>query len=1507
MWATLRLVFGHLFSSLSLAVVNVTSFGAMSLIFIQDPCPSQEKSGKRKADSSSRNNRLKDSARASPLQARSDQELMNAGAEGLGRRKGTPKSMAQKKGTERMEGFASPKKPSTKNSLARKKASSPMVQNVEASPAVKEGCLTPAFIGKTVSSVTARHHASPGFNGLETSVPMISSSQPFSEPQQVQLRAQILVYGSLIQGAAPEEALMVAAFSTATGGQVGKDTEASERAVWEKQWQAAVDRIQVKNSRDVLKDSSHANTALLSNSPLTTAKAAEAGSKPNCSSGMTNAMIDGRGAAGQPARASEASGTKAQASRPKTIDAAHDISVSRGSQTIVVAPPGSMTSTASLSVSSSLNESTIQPVKPRADSQQMTPQTFFPTPPLGPFVTGAPQWFATVPGSWIPQTQAAVYSNTPPLFTHAQTVVNSDVTSDTRRSTPSSSGTVMPVSSFGTTLFTPVVGGMSVTPTPIVDPLQNKQPLSELRPRKRKKTHSESYGASADVNSAYLTGITPGVGTPATFNTSHLQTGQACLGISSTGYLSSPSAPEALAVVVANTQLPKSSQETSLVAVHAKKVSAPSSANMPSADLPSIENFLEKSVNLQYSTKDLLQAQVSAEEAASFAASALKESEALWSQLKTQKSAGLIADIESQLVSSAFAVATAASVAKAAAAAAKAAYQAAVQAKRISEGVLEAGKQAAEPVDSRLLGNKADTTSQAWGMPESCNSILAAAKVASKQRLEAVSAATVRAENFESVVRAAELAANAITQVGSVMAMGDSVPFTLDMLLEAGPQGLHRLEDKVKTKPKSTALRSPRRTGTPKSIEREKKFPLKITSGKEAASQRDVQLDNWTSDSVMAVRPENDARINTELGVGLLKEFSKQKATDHMAVTVPASRQGLLTTRTEGGPEQEVLVADNKIVTGSLVEVMSDEKGLRGVWFSARVQSVDDEKVFVLYDDLLADDGYSPLEEWIQLKGSSGKAPRVRFAHPNTNVGFEGTRKRRREAMGSHKWSVGDQVDAWIRDGWWEGEIKEIIEDGESKAKVFFPGDGDTSIVKTSKLRPSLMWSNGHWVLWADAQQGKKESSRARTDPHEGDTPLAKRQKTEKAQSSGSMKQKPVPGSAAEASAVQKEASLFDSSTVNLPTDFKCFTAEGVAKPKQQGSKVVFGVPRPTKKRKLIEVSKHFGSAGGVSGTSAADTKVANNKTEGALVFAPGSSGSSRLDASKAKKRALHHPKVRPQKDANLEVKAFGIRNKKEKTVVATKTLVRKNTSNKEGLPSVSKNKEGKVIKKRNLPSENNQLKFQDKSDDKALPSDATHFEAHTLSIAGEEIGEETPLATQSKEKPNDANKREPFHAAQETDGSTVLPKGKEKQSSLQVTDSAVQSSVPASGKESTSQSVKKKETQPSKDNEEVAHRGSESQPNHESEKKPEVSSKKQPANSAKNGEKEISHPIKEPEKSKEVGKPASEIWEPRRTSRKIQPTSKLLEGLQTAPKLGKNSSSHDRGNRGGSKAPPHP
>lgn len=60
--------------------------------------------------------------------------------------------------------------------------------------------------------------------------------------------------------------------------------------------------------------------------------------------------------------------------------------------------------------------------------------------------------------------------------------------------------------------------------------------------------------------------------------------------------------------------------------------------------------------------------------------------------------------------------------------------------------------------------------------------------------------------------------------------------------------------------------------------------------------------------------------------------------------------------------------------------------------------------------------GLGQLKEWVALKGDGNKAPKIRNARPLTAMQYEGTRKRRRAAIGDYTWSVGDKVDAWITD-----------------------------------------------------------------------------------------------------------------------------------------------------------------------------------------------------------------------------------------------------------------------------------------------------------------------------------------------------------------------------------------------------------------------------------------------------------------------------------------------------------
>ncbi|XP_024532881.1 uncharacterized protein LOC112347021 isoform X2 [Selaginella moellendorffii] len=66
----------------------------------------------------------------------------------------------------------------------------------------------------------------------------VSSESVMNELQQVQLRAQILVFGRLLQGTVPEEPLMVGAFSDTSTG-LEQDSWNEGRHIWEKAWHTA--------------------------------------------------------------------------------------------------------------------------------------------------------------------------------------------------------------------------------------------------------------------------------------------------------------------------------------------------------------------------------------------------------------------------------------------------------------------------------------------------------------------------------------------------------------------------------------------------------------------------------------------------------------------------------------------------------------------------------------------------------------------------------------------------------------------------------------------------------------------------------------------------------------------------------------------------------------------------------------------------------------------------------------------------------------------------------------------------------------------------------------------------------------------------------------------------------------------------------------------------------------------------------------------------------------------
>lgn len=211
------------------------------------------------------------------------------------------------------------------------------------------------------------------------------------------------------------------------------------------------------------------------------------------------------------------------------------------------------------------------------------------------------------------------------------------------------------------------------------------------------------------------------------------------------------------------------------------------------------QDVMQKAILSEDTLSKIKEARKQAEEATSLAAAAVGHSQEIWNQLEKRKNSGLVSDVEAKLASAAVAIAAAAAVAKAAAAAANVASNAALQAKLMADEAFVSNS-LDNPIQSmrhsfsdrvNVLG-KATPASILRGEDgaNSSSSIITVAREAARRNVEAASAASKRAENMDAIVRAAELAAEAVSQAGKIVAMGDPLP--LSELIEAGPEGYWR-------------------------------------------------------------------------------------------------------------------------------------------------------------------------------------------------------------------------------------------------------------------------------------------------------------------------------------------------------------------------------------------------------------------------------------------------------------------------------------------------------------------------------------------------------------------------------------------------------------------------------------------------------------------------------------------------------------------------------------------
>ncbi|KAL5700779.1 hypothetical protein ACHQM5_026187 [Ranunculus cassubicifolius] len=152
------------------------------------------------------------------------------------------------------------------------------------------------------------------------------------------------------------------------------------------------------------------------------------------------------------------------------------------------------------------------------------------------------------------------------------------------------------------------------------------------------------------------------------------------------------------------------------------------------------------------------------------------------------------------------------------------------------------------------------------------------------------------------------------------------------------------------------------------------------------------------------------------------------------------------------------MVVKSEFSKGMLVEVCSDDQGLRGAWFVATIlQSIPrKKKALIQYHTLITssssdEERSKPLKElvdFINLRPIPPKGSNFRF-------------------------NLSDEVDAYHNDGWWEGIVTRVLE--KDRYLVYFRCGKEEIEFGEEELRVHREWVNGNWIPPIDVEKGNEE------------------------------------------------------------------------------------------------------------------------------------------------------------------------------------------------------------------------------------------------------------------------------------------------------------------------------------------------------------------------------------------------------------------------------------------------
>uniref|UniRef100_A0A7N0TY86 BAH domain-containing protein n=1 Tax=Kalanchoe fedtschenkoi TaxID=63787 RepID=A0A7N0TY86_KALFE len=141
------------------------------------------------------------------------------------------------------------------------------------------------------------------------------------------------------------------------------------------------------------------------------------------------------------------------------------------------------------------------------------------------------------------------------------------------------------------------------------------------------------------------------------------------------------------------------------------------------------------------------------------------------------------------------------------------------------------------------------------------------------------------------------------------------------------------------------------------------------------------------------------------------------------------------------------------------IEVLSHDSGIRGCWFKCTVVEVSRKQLKVQYNDVQDEEGGDNLEEWIPAFRIAKTDPLgMRFvSRPTIRPAVHSSQQVR-------DLNVGDPIDAWWNDGWWEGVVTDSGSNENDLSRVYLPGENLHLTLSKKDLRISRDWTGDQWV-----------------------------------------------------------------------------------------------------------------------------------------------------------------------------------------------------------------------------------------------------------------------------------------------------------------------------------------------------------------------------------------------------------------------------------------------------------